>query len=216
MSNTSIHQVKFLPEEAALVGVTFFRRVSGLVLRPYETYRSILLRNSLAEVLIIWLGVLTYFLAASVVRVNAFRPILLTKQFILLFSGAMCGFASVTLFLHWTGKRLGGQDNFRGIVVGWGYTLVPTLLWFLMTSFLYVLLPPPRTARWEGIVFSVLYLVASTVLMIWKSMLTYLTIRFATKLSAQKIGIMGVFLGGFSVVYALIMYRLGIFRIPFL
>jgi hypothetical protein len=114
------------------------------------------------------------------------------------------------------GRLLGGVGNLSTLAVLWGYTLLPTTFWFLATSLLYLILPPPRTDSAAGVAFSIVYLVFSSMLLAWKVTLGYLTLRFGLKLDLARI--CGVIVAAAVVwgLYSLFMYRLGIFRIPFL
>lgn len=197
-------------------GIAFFRSCIGLVTKPYETYRRIVNHGSVWE--LVPLGVLLscYFAIASLVKTAAFRPFVLTKQFIIIAFSVVATYV-VTVSLLWVfGKMVGGKGNFRTIAIAWGYTLVPTLIWFLGTSLLYVLFPPPRTGRPLGMLFSAIFLVFSSVLFFWKAILTYLTLRFGMKLDLWRIIAVFGIVGGSMVFYSIGMYRLGIFKIPFI
>lgn len=203
--------------DGAIVGaVSFGRTVVGLVTKPYETYRRITDRASWFELLPIALTLCLYFALASAVRVSHFRPYFLTKEFIVLFSGAGLTFLVVVGLLWLVGHTLGGKGDIRGLTLAWAYTLLPTVLWFLLTSILYVLFPPPRTIRLQGIVFSILYLIISSVLFFWKLMLGYLTLRFAFRFDLKKILVTAAIVSPILVSYSFLMYKLGIFRVPFI
>ncbi|MFZ2025542.1 MAG: YIP1 family protein [Microgenomates group bacterium] len=200
-----------------LIGcVAFFRSSVGLATKPYEAYRRIVHHGSLWE--LVPLGVLLscYFAIASLVKTAAFRPFVLTKQFILIALSVVVTYAVIVSLLFIVGKCMGGKGSLRVLALSWGYTLLPTLLWFLGTSILYVLFPPPRTGRPLGMVFSAIFLIFSSVLFFWKAMLTYLTIRFGMKLDLWRIiAVFGV-VGGSMLFYSIGMYHLGIFKIPFI
>ncbi len=185
-----------------LAGVQFSRNLVGMVTRPYETYRRIVDKGTLWELPYIASLLAIYFAS--------------TKRFVVLASATGATFFLVVGLLWFIGKFVGGKGELGKLGLAWGYTLIPTVSWFLVTSLLYVLLPPPRTERWQGIVFSIFYLVFSATLFFWKGMLAYLTLRFGLKLDLKKIVLVcaiGVpILGAYSV----FMYRLGIFRVPFL
>ncbi len=199
----------------AVAGVSFARNVIGLIIRPYETCRRIAERSSLGELIFIALLLALYFATASFVRAPSFRVFFLTRHFATL-ALATGGTFIVVVALFWLiGSFVGATGRPRGFLLAWAYTLVPTLLWFLVTSLLYVIIPPPRTARPLGIFFSVLYVSFSATLLFWKVTLGYLAIRFGMRLSLGKIlivtGIVLPILG----LYSIGMYRMGIFRVPF-
>lgn len=197
-------------------GVSFGRNAIGLVLRPYETYRRIVDRGSPWELVYVGVLAMLYFSLASVVKVAAFRPFLLTKQAVALVAAASLTYVLVVWLTWIVGQRFGSKAHIKSIAVGWGYTMIPTICWFFMTSFLYVLLPPPRTTSVAGIAFSVLFLVVSATLFFWKVTLGYLALRFGLKFDLGKIlsvvGIVGPIVG----IWSWGLYRLGIFKVPFL
>jgi len=197
-------------------GIAWGRNIIGLIVRPYETYRQITNRANLGELWYMAALVAIYLGLASVVRVASFRPFLLTRQFLVLLFGVVVNYAVVVVALWIIGKIMGASVRLRALVVGWGYTLVATTAWFMMTSFLYVVVPPPRTTSALGIMFSVAFLVVSATLLWWKIMLSYLTIRFALRLEALRIVLLSIFMAPIVVLESFLMYRLGVFRVPFL
>ncbi|MBI3956083.1 hypothetical protein HY339_02410 [Candidatus Gottesmanbacteria bacterium] len=178
-----------------IAGVSFCRTAIGLVVRPYETYRRIIDRGSAWELVFI----------ASLVAVSAFRFVI----------AAFATYAIVVAAVWVAGERIGGKGTLRGITLGWGYTLIPTSCWFLMTSLLYIVLPPPRTTSAAGIAFSVLFLVLSATLFFWKLTLGYLTLRFGLKLDLARILLVVSVVGPIMGAWSWGMYRLGIFKVPF-
>ena len=197
-------------------GVVFLRRTGGIVTRPYETYRSIIDHSTLWELPFIALVLIGYFAIASLVKTAAFRPYLLTKQFVFLGGTAVISFMLVVATLWVIGRFFGGKGKIERLVLAWAYTLIPTTAWFFVTSVLYVLLPPPRTESWKGITFSILYLVFTITLFWWKIMLYYLTLRFGLRLDLKRITVVTLLAIPLFLLYSILMYRFGIFRIPFI
>ena len=202
---------------ALLVGtITFFQNAVGIVTRPYETSRRIAGNPKITELPMLVGILIAYFAVASLVKTAAFRPYLLTKQFVVLCSGA--GFLYlVTVVALWKAATIiGSKGGLLNIAVAWAYTLIPTIVWFFVTSLLFVILPPPRTSSIQGIVFSILYLVFSITLLFWKIILAYLAIRFSMKLDLLRI--LGASVIALPVVVAacILLYRFGIFRVPFI
>lgn len=196
--------------------VSFGRTVIGLIVRPYEAYRRIVKHGTPGELVYVALVVACYFALASVVKVAAFRPFLLTRQFLMLSMGAASGVVVSAISIWAAGRVLGARGSFRTIGIAWSYTLLPTVAWFLTTSVLYVLLPPPRTASMPGMVFSLLFLVFSVTLLWWKIMLSYLVLRFGLKLDfAKSIGV-ALLCAPVLAGWAVLMHRIGIFTVPFL
>lgn len=205
-----------LSERIITGGIYFVRSVAGIILRPYEAMRSVAERGSLAEFLFVALALGVYFALASVIKTAAFRPFLLTRQFISLACAAAAGYFLACGIIWSVSRRMGGRGGFRSLAVAWGYSLIPTVCWFLLTSLLYLVLPPPRTTSLAGITFSVLFLVFSVSMLIWKIMLGYLAIRFSLKLDLGRILAITAATVPFLAAYSICMYKVGIFKVPFL
>ena len=180
-------------------GVSFGRSVVGIVTRPYETYRKLVDRGSLWELVYVGALVLLYCFISRI----QIAPVIFTYL------------VTVGLFWH-IGRLFGTKARFSGFLLGWGYTLIPTLVWFWMTTLLYVLVPPPRTTSPQGMIFSVLYLLFSATLLFWKVTLAYLALRFGLRMDLAKISATCAIVLPMLGVYSFWMYRLGIFRIPFI
>ena len=196
--------------------IAFGRNIIGITTRPYEAYRRIIDHGSLWELVYIGLVLAVYFALASLVKTAAFRPFLLTRQFILLYAAALLGFLVTVIALWLIGTMVGGVGKATKLALGWAYTLIPTVTWFLATSLLYVILPPPRTTSLLGISFSIVFLLFSAMLFWWKLTLAYLTLRFGMRLDLGKIIIVAaltLIVVGF---YSRFMYTLGIFTVPFI
>ena len=197
-------------------GIGFARHTIGIIFRPYETYREIADRGEVGELAYLALLLAAYFALASLVKTAAFAPYLLTKHFLALASAVGVGYALSVSILWFAGHLFDGRGTLPRFALLWAYTLVPTMVWFLMTSLLYVVLPPPRTTRLAGVSFSVLYLVVSATLFWWKVTLGYLTLRFGLRLTLPQIlGVVGVWLPIVGV-WSYLMYAWGVFKVPFL
>lgn len=196
--------------------VDFGRNIIGLVTRPYETCRRIADRGNPLELTYVVFVLALYFILASLVKVASFRPFLLTRQFFVLAGAAGVTYCLVVAIFWGIGKLIGANGKLKGLAVLWGYSLIPTVIWFFVTSVLYVLLPPPRTTSIRGVIFSVLFLVFSITLFLWKTTIAYLSLRFGLRLGLGKILV--VLVGALPILglYSYGMYRVGIFKIPFL
>jgi len=195
---------------------SFVRSLIGIIVRPYETYRKIIHHGTLYELLPIGVLLSLYFAVNAVVKTAAFRPFTMTRHFVKTSVAAFVTACIVSIVLWGIGKVLGGKGEYRRFAVGWAYTLVPTVCWFFLTSLLYVVLPPPRTTNPTGIAFSLVFLTLSTILLFWKIILSYLALRFGLKLDLKRIfGILLISSPIFAL-YSVGMYRLGIFRVPFI
>lgn len=198
------------------VSFQFMSSVIGSISRPYETMRAVVKRSNLSELIPLTLLVLVYVLISSVVKTQEFHPFFLTSHFLTLVLWIFISFVLSALCLWTIGRYCGARGTKLAFLVSWGYTFVPTLVWFFATSLLYVILPPPRTNGVFGIGFSLVYLCFSAAVFLWKGTLVYLSLRFGMKLTLPKIlFVLSVFLP-IAVLYSICMYRLGIFRVPFL
>ena len=185
-------------DQLIISGIAFCRNAIGLVGKPYETYRRIVDRGSVWE--LVYIAILAYFFLVSPVKALA----------------AIVTYALVVLAAWFVGQRVGGRGKFKSVAIGWGYTMLPTVCWFFMTSLLYIVLPPPRTTSLAGIAFSVLFLIVSATLFFWKLTLGYLTLRFGLKLDLVRILVVVAVVAPIVGVWSWGMYKLGIFKVPFL
>ncbi len=196
--------------------VAFGRHVLGIMTRPYETYRHIVKYGKPGELVYVAALLMVYFALASIVKVAAFRPFLLTQQFVVLCLGALSGAVLSAGALFFSGRLFGARSSFMALFVAWSYTLLPTVAWFFATSLLYVILPPPRTTSVLGVLFSLLFLVFSAMLLWWKVTLSYLTIRFSLRLNLWQSAAVALVCAPVIAFWAFLMYASGIFRVPFL
>ena len=194
----------------------FARNFVGIVNAPYSTYRNLAQKQDFTQTIFIFLLVLLYFLFSSVIRVGLYNPFFLTVKFNIIFFGAVIGFLGMILLLYYLGKLIGGSGKLNTIFFLWSFSLIPTLFLFLSTSILYVLLPPPRTYSLSGKLYSVVYIIFSFSLLWWKLMLYYLTLRFGHKLDFSKIAFVSQVIFLLTGVYSWLMYKSGVFRIPFI
>jgi hypothetical protein len=195
---------------------SFGRNAVGIMFYPYETYRRIANRGGALELVYVGLLAMLYFALASVVKVATFRPFILTKHVVVLGGTAFVTYALAVWLIWAAGRRFGSKAAIRRVAVAWGYTMIPTVCWFFMTSFLYVVLPPPRTASAAGVAFSALFLAVSATLFFWKLTLGYLAIRFGLRLDLVRILAVAGIVGPLMAVWSWGMYRLGIFKVPFI
>ena len=195
----------------------FVRHVAGVIIRPYETMRSLSKGCSPLEAVYMIITITLYIGIASILRKGIVSgPLLLTLHFGKLFWGIIFTFIFAWGILYFIGKLFGGKGSPTTIFYPWLYSLVPTILWFLLTSFFYFILPPPRSESIKGLFFSLLFIGISITLFYWKAMLYYLTLRFGHKLSLGKIILTTTVIIPLAFGYSLLTYRLGIFRIPFI
>lgn len=191
-----------------------FKNIWGSFHTPYSTYRE-LLKQNLLQLLVIFLLIGTYFFFVSPLKLKTLHPLLLTLNTGRLFSIAVFSYVTICLVLYGLGKIFKGRPTMSGIALMWGYSLIPTLMWFFATSLAYLVLPPPRHDTLLGKAFSLLFITFSVSLFFWKGILYYLTLRFGLQLDLKRI--LGVSLVFFPLLfgYAYILYQLKIFKVPF-
>ncbi len=202
--------IRFVLQEIYL----FLRNVWGSIQRPYATYRQLVGQDPVSlSVIFILIGI--YFFVVSPIKLHTFHPFLLTLNASRLLSMTITTFFFIILFFACMAKLFRKEVNLSAISNAWGYSLVPTLLWFFTTSIFYLLLPPPRHETLPGRIFSVLFFAFSISLFFWKGLLYYLTMRFALKFDLLRIiGVSFVFFPLLAL-YSWWMYTLGVFRVPF-
>jgi len=193
------------------------RRCLLLVLSPYVVMRNISKERDVGQLAVIFLAVFGYFWYASAIRLHSSNVFLVSSNaivssitFILVFITA------VVYFFLYSQKKGGTINNIEPFIFCFAYSLIPTLVWFYITSSLYVLLPPPRTVSILGISYSYIFIVFSLIVLLWKTIIVYLAVRFSSWLSFQEIiyGVLLFFVWFTPLSYLL--YFMKIFRVPFI
>ena len=198
--------------------ILFLRHLLGTIYNPYATFRQISLPGQdIRQIIFIHLLIFIYFLLTGLLKTGFSNPYLLTIKFNSLYFSSYLGFALV-IFLFYLGSLLLRFKNFPliRIILLWSYSLLPTLFWFFITSLMYLFLPPPRTLSYPGKIYSLVYLAFSLTLLFWKIILYYLTLRFGLRLDLYKITLISLLIIPVIFLYSFFMYRLGIFKIPFI
>src|SRR3989344_5674148 len=103
-------------------GIAFVRNLVGIVTLPYETYRRIVEKGSLWELGFIGSILAGYFAIASMVKTAAFRPYLLTREFVVLGAAVGVTYIGVAGVTWVIGGIVGGKGTLRGLAVAWGDT----------------------------------------------------------------------------------------------
>lgn len=197
--------------------IIFGRNLVGVFNNPYVTYRKLTREETdLKQTVFIPLLVILYFAFVSALRVGVRNPFLITVKFNLLLLASVAGFAGILVLFYIGGSFMGGKGSIKQIYTLWIFSLIPTLVWFFATSILYLILPPPRTLSFAGKLYSVVYIAFSIATLLWKTILYYLTLRFSLKLDLSKIMKLSFLIVMFIYVYSILMYKWGIFRIPFI
>lgn len=197
--------------------IPFLKNAAGCIHNPYITYRKLATQKTdIRQTVYIFLFVIIYFLFASLTRMGIGNPYILTIQFNLLVLATLFGFLMTVLFIYYAGKIMKGTGDIQIILLLWSFTLIPTLVWFFVTSVVYIVLPPPRTLSLPGKLFSVIYSAFTISAFLWKIILSYLTLRFGMKLELIRITVISAVFAPLLLGFSVIMYKMGIFRVPFL
>jgi hypothetical protein len=197
--------------------VLFLRTSFGVINNPYVTFRGLALKaEEIGETVFIYVLCFIYFVWVTLIRTVPRNPFVLSIKLNLLLLGAGIGIAGLLLVLYAMAHVVKNKGSLKTLFFLYSYTLLPTLFWFAVTSAMFLFFPPPRTPSIFGKALSVLYIAFSIAVLFWKLILYYLTLRFTFRMN--MFGIIRVSFVAFPtvIVYAIIMYRFGIFRIPFL
>lgn len=189
----------------------FFRRVLYLIVSPYKAMREISEDNDMLQVVYIFICIGIYFYFANNLRTYPHAP------WVLLFMTIFHYLITVTYFSLFTIlSTKQHRVKIAPFLLLFSYALIPTLIWFITNSVLFALIPPPRTPSFLGKGFSIVYLSFSIGMLLWKIIVTYLAIRFATGLRFFRI-VYSMLLYLIAVIpYSMLLYSLKFFRIPFL
>lgn len=195
----------------------FARNSIGVLQTPYESCRRLSKGNNLEQSIPIFLIVLSYFAWSALAHhgISA-HPFLLTFSFGRLLTAAVVTYVLVIGSIVVVGKVFRSKGSVKSVFLPWTYSLLPTVAWFFATSLLWFLFPPPRTTSFTGQLLSFAFIVFSLFLLFWKGVLYYLTLRFGLRIGLWKIISVSIIIFPLGALYAIAMYRLGVFRIPFI
>lgn len=168
--------------------------------------RKIAVETDKSQIYIIISIVLIFFYASSLYKEH-------TISYYIAF---FFSFTFTVLFFFLIARIFRKDVSLTSLVFTFTYSLFPTLIWFIFNFVLYLILPPPRTTSLMGKSFSIFFISISIALFLWKIILTYLALRFSTKLHFYRIIYMIIFYGLYFIPYTFLMYHLGISRIPFI
>lgn len=182
------------------------RRFFYLLFSPYKTMRKIALDKDKSQVFIILGFVLLYFYASGMFKENIF----------IYYLAFLFNFSFTILFFYILAKFFKKDIALSSFITTFSYSLFPTLVWFVINLTLYLVLPPPRTTSILGKSFSIFFISFSLALFFWKIILTYLALRFSTRMHFYRIAYFIILYGLYIIPFAYLMYNLGISKIPFI
>lgn len=189
--------------------IIVLRRYILLIFSPYKVLRHIAAETDYNQVFIIFFLVLVYFQVASIFKEYYYSPLVT-------FGVVLFNFLATVSFFFVMSKIIHRQVAMRSFFFTFAYTLFPTLVWFIVNSLLFVLLPPPRTLSAPGKLFSIVFISFSVSVLVWKLILVFLAVRFSSRLNFFPIVYMMLLYVALTLPYWLVMYHLKLFRIPFI
>lgn len=187
----------------------FLQRFIGLIITPYKTMRKISQDTDKAQVICIFILVYIYFFLMQRLKEYAYPSYVIFVIFFL-------NFLVTVLFFRGMSRLLHGNAHVMKIVPTLAYGLIPTLIWFISNSILFVILPPPHSYTMYGKLFSIFFLSFSISLLIWKIMLFYLAVRFSTGMKFITICYIVLLYLCIFLPATFFMYQLQVFRVPFI
>ncbi|MGB9707142.1 MAG: hypothetical protein ACPL1D_00070 [Microgenomates group bacterium] len=189
-----------------------FKNFFGLIFFPYKTLRRLSFEKDYYQSFFIFFLIFCYF---KFVYFLKDKPYPATFNFLVFFAN----FFLTLLFFYYLSLILNKKRkdiSFLSLFFTFSYSLFPTLIWFGSVSFLYIILPPPRTTSTLGIFFSIFFLAYSFSLLAWKLILVFLSLRFSLKLNFYQIIYLLILYLLWFLPYSIILYRFKIFKIPFI
>lgn len=197
---------RFFIKECLASLVLVLNNFSGLVFSPYKSMRKISRSFDVKQIGWIFLFVFIYFLSVSFIFKHNIQNFL---YFII-------SFVLTILFFYSCARLNRLLVSTFSLIATWSYSLLPTLIWFVLTAVLFAIFPPPRTQSFMGTLLSMIYVGVSASLLLWKCTLMYLAIRFSLKTSAIMTGYFMILYCVWFLPYTYALYFFSISRIPFI
>ena len=187
------------------------QRIIMLAISPYKTMRKISEETDYTQIVIIFIGIFIYFFSANKFRPYDYEPGIL-------FLLTIFHYGATVLFFYMAASIMQKEREFtfQSFLFTFLYALIPTIIWFSINSWLYMIVPPPTTFSFTAKSLSLVFIAFSIAMLSWKIILEYLAIRFSTKFSFYSIVYSILFYLVAVIPYSLFMYSLRFFRIPFL
>ncbi len=189
--------------------IVVIQRIFLLIMYPYKTMRRISLDAEYSSIIIIFFLVYVYLHFANILRQYSYEPGILFILTIFHYGATVLFFQFITSIFC--------QDrhiSIKPFLFTLAYAMIPTLIWLGVNSSLYFILPPPRTLSVLGKAFSILYVSFSIAMLVWKIILEYLAVRFASKMPFYKIIYSLILYLAVLGPYFFWMYAMKFFRMP--
>lgn len=187
-------------------------RFIGLVYNPYRTMRKISMENDYYQPAVIAGVIFLYFKFIYYLRDKVYPATLIYLLFIVNFLLTISFFYFFSRLCSKSKKEIA----FSSFIFTFSYSLFPTLIWFLSTSILYIVIAPPRSFSILGRGFSIFFIAYSLSILIWKFILMYLSLRFSSKQNFFRIIYMMIFYLMWFIPYSILLYHFRLFRVPFI
>lgn len=171
--------------------------------------RKISLKKDYYELSIIFFMVFIYFKFIYYLRDKPYPATLIFLVFII-------NFFLTSSFFYFLSQRTYKKVDYRSFIFTFGYSLLPTLIWFVTNSFLYIFFPPPQTSSFLGGSFSIVFFAFSLSLFAWKLILVFLALRFSAKVGFYRIIYFIILYLVWFLPYSIFLYQLKLFRVPFI
>lgn len=195
----------------------FGRYTIGLIHRPYQTFRDLALKKPYEQLFFIALAISIYLVLSTMAKGSLLaNPFFLTKSLIKVGLAIALTYLLAALVIFLTSNFFSKQGKLSSFMLLWAFTLLPTLSWFLITTLLYAFLPPPRTLSIKGQLFSILFMTFSFACFFWKGILYYLSLRVGLHLETRQITAVSTIVLPLIFLYAILMFKLRIFGVPFI
>lgn len=180
-----------------------------LIFYPYKTMRKLSLNFDYYQLVIIFLIIFSYFKFAYFLKDKPYPATVIFLIFLINF------FLTIGFF-YFLARIFKTPLSLSSFLFTFSYSLFPTLIWFGVTSILYIMLPPPRTMSILGRGFSIFFIAFSLSLLAWKIILVFLSLRFSLRLSFYQIVYFFILYLLWFLPYSILLYYLRFFRIPFI
>lgn len=197
--------------------VEFLKIVYGSAQMPYSTFRSVSLKKPYFSLIFIASLIFLYLFVSTLAKHSlSSNPLFLTKSLLKIGMVISFSFMLISFVIFKTSRLFSSSGTYGTFALLWAFSLLPTLSWFLITTIFYVLIPPPRTLSLQGQIFSGLFLIFSFACFAWKGILYYLSLRIGLLLNAKQIMLLSMLVLPLIFGYSYLLYKLQVFRVPFI
>ncbi len=180
-----------------------------LIAEPYQAMRAISEEKDYIQVGIILIVASLYFVFAAGIRDSDVYPQMMAFLSMFLLSIGL-------LYALGTFLRVKNPRFLDSLIHLSAYSLLPAFFWFVITSVLFVLLPPPRQQSLLGSLFSLVYIGFSITLLFWRIVMLYLTIRFSFKIPFKKVVAVMIAFASWLLPYTVVLYYFRLMRVPYI